>query len=162
MFMVSPQAHGIEFENEIHQLLKKTKPDLLLNEKQIRQYDATITAIDHLLIANNICFCFQDKWLKTTISNSSFNHFSKCVEKVATKLNNNMKIYGVYICNNDFSSIANKQLEEENNKFKLGQSIIEYIKINNSIKNIIFDNIHKLLHSNNIFMFDKDDDCMML
>jgi hypothetical protein len=159
--MVSAQAHGIQFENEVHKLLQNTKHDVLLNEKEIRKQEPTITAIDHLLIANNICFCFQDKWLKTNISNSNFNHFSKCVEKVAIKLNNSMKIYGVYICNNDFSSIANKQLEEENNKYKLGQSIIEYIKINNMVKDVIYDTIQKLLHSNNIFMYDKDGDCIM-
>ena len=92
--MTTPQIHGIQFENQIHYLLQKTKPDVLLKEKEIRKYDDTITAIDHLLIANNICFCFQDKWLKTNISNSNFNHFSKCVEKVAAKMNSNMKIYG--------------------------------------------------------------------
>ena len=162
MFMVSPQAHGIKFENEIHQLLNKTKPDVLLTEKQIRQKYPTITAIDHLLIANNICFCFQDKWLKTNISNSSFNHFAKCVETVASKINNNLRlVYGVYISNNDFSSIANKQFDEENNKYKLGLSNIVYIKINSVNKDNIYNNIHELLHSNNIFMYDKDGDCIM-
>lgn len=164
MFMISAQVHGIKFENEIHQLLNKTKPDVLLTEKQIRQKYPTITAIDHLLIANNICFCFHIrnaniKWL-TTISNSSFNHFSKCVETVASKIIN-MKVYGIYISNNDFSSIAEKQLQEENNKFKLGHSNIEYIKINNSSKDNIFNSIHNLLHSNNIFMYDTDNDCIM-
>ncbi len=157
--MISAQEYGIKFENEVHQLLNKTKSDVLLSEKQIRQQYPTITAIDHLLIANNICFCFQDKWLKTTISNSNFNHFAKCVETVASKIN--MKVYGVYISNNNFSSIAERQFNEENNKYKLSQTNIEYIKINSSSKDKIFDNIHKLLHSNNIFMYDKDDDCIM-
>ncbi len=159
--MTTPQIHGIQFENQIHYLLQKTKPDVLLKEKEIRKYDDTITAIDHLLIANNMCFCFQDKWLKTTISNSNFNHFSKCVEKVSTILKNCMKIYAIYISNNDFSSIAEKQLKEENDKYKLGTSNIEYIKINSSDKNKIFNNIYELLHFNNIFMYDADDDCIM-
>ena len=162
MFMVSAQVHGIQFENEVHQLLNKTKPDVLLNETQIRKYDATITAIDHLLIANNMCFCLQDKWLKTTISNSSFNHFSKCVEKVSAKLNYSMKINAIYISNNDFSNIAEKQLLEENNKYYLGLSNIEYIKINSIYKDKIFNKIHKLLQSNYIFMYDNDGDCIML
>ncbi len=157
--MITAQAHGILFENEIHAFLKQTKYDVLLNEKAIRQHDNTITAIDHLLIANNMCFCFQDKWLNTTISNSNFNHFCKCVEKIATKINT-MKIYGIYISNNDFSSIANKQLEDENNK--TAYTNIEYVKINHTNKMMLFDKLHKFLHAYHVFIYDKDNDCIML
>jgi hypothetical protein len=162
--MVSAQAYGIQFENEIHAFLNQTKYDFLLNEKEIRQYDSTITAIDHLLIINNMCFCIHirfanNKWLSTTISNSNFNHFCKCVEKVATKINT-MKIYGIYISNNDFSSIANKQLEDENNK--TAQSNIEYIKINHTNKTMLFDKLHKFLYAKHIFIYDKDNDCVMI
>ena len=80
-----------------------------------------------MLFANNICFCFQDKWLKTSISNSNFNHFCKCVEKVANKISNT--IYAIYISNTNFSSIAQILFNEENDKFKSGTSKIKYIKI---------------------------------
>lgn len=158
--MVSAQVYGKLFENEIHEILHKTKHDVLLNEKEIRQKDATITAIDHLLIANNICLCFQDKWISTTVSNSNFNHFAKSVEKIAANIN--MKVYAVYVSNTDLSSIANKLFEEENNKFKSGQSNIEYIKINNTIKPKLFNQLYNFLYSHYIFMYDKDDDCIML
>jgi hypothetical protein len=66
--MYSPQKNGIIFENNIHNFLSKTRNDILMNETQIRAVDSTITAIDHLLVSNNVYYCFQDKMLKTTIS----------------------------------------------------------------------------------------------
>ena len=159
--IITPQAYGKQFENEIHAFLSRTNPDLLLNETQVRKHDVTITAIDHLLIMNNICFCFQDKWLTKSISISDFNHFIKCVELVAIKMNNSMKIYGIYISNTDFSSIAKTQFDKENNKYIQGQANIEYVKINNLNKQKIFNELHILLHSNNVFMYDNND-CIML
>ena len=158
--MLSPQIHGKIFESDIHSFLTKTRQHLL-NEAEIRKYDSTITAIDHMLFANNICFCFQDKWLKTSISNSNFNHFCKCVEKVANKISNT--IYAIYISNTNFSSIAQILFNEENDKFKSGTSKIKYIKINNNNnKEIIFKELQELLYSNNIYIYDTDNDCLML
>jgi hypothetical protein len=156
---LSPQKYGKIFESEIHEFLNKTNCTLL-NETQIRKYDNTITAIDHMLFANDICFCFQDKWLKTSISNSDFNHFAKCVEKVSTNIIH--IIYAIYISNNNFSSIAEKIFNEENDKFIVGTSKIKYIKINSTEKKTIFKELHYLLHSNNVFIYDYDDDCIML
>jgi hypothetical protein len=158
--MFSPQKNGIIFENEIHNFLSKTRYDLLLNETQIRKIDNTITAIDHLLVSNNIYFCFQDKRIKTNISNSNFNHFVKCVEKVSAKINHSCKIYAVYISFTDFSSIANKQFEEENVKY-LGGNNIEYIKIIANNKDVIINYLHHFLHNNQVFLYDKTD-CVML
>ncbi len=165
--MVSPQMNGMIFEKEVHEFLSKTKHDILLNETQIRKIDNTITAIDHLLIANNVCYCFQDKRLKTNISNSDFNHFVKCVEKVATKISkeyNNFKVYAVYLSFTDFSSIANNNLRslEEENAETVKDYDIEYIKINDQIKDNIIKKLHYFLHSNNVFLYDTTGDCIML
>jgi hypothetical protein len=161
MIMLNAQSNGRLFETEIHSFLNRTKHDVLMNEKQIRQIDNTITAIDHLLIMNDICYCFQDKWLKNTISNSDFNHFIKCVESVSTKINYN-KIYAIYLSNNDLSSIANKIFIEENNKYFRGESNIEYIKINSYDKKIVIKKLHEFLHSNGIYVYDNNGDCVML
>jgi hypothetical protein len=131
-----------------------------MNEKQIRNIDNTITAIDHLLISNDICYCFQDKWLKNSISNSDFNHFIKCVEAVSKKIHN--KIYAVYLSNKDLSSIANKVFIEENNKFFRGETNIHYIKINSNDKNEVIKNLHTFLHNNGVYVYDNDGDCNML
>ena len=56
--MLNAQSNGKLFENEIHSFLNRTKHDVLMNEKQIRQIDNTITAIDHLLIINDICYFY--------------------------------------------------------------------------------------------------------
>ncbi len=159
--MFSPQKNGMIFENDIHNFLSKTRHDILMNETQIRKIDNTITAIDHLLVSNNIYFCFQDKRLKTNISNSNFNHFIKCVEKVSAKINHSCKIYAIYLSFTDFSSIANKQLEEENAKYINGSNI-EYIKIIGLSKDIIINKLEQLLYSNNIFSYDTDGDCVMI
>ena len=158
--MITPQQFGKNFETEVHDFLSHTKYDILLNEKEIRNIDSTITAIDHLLCINDTIYCFQDKWLKNTISNSDFNHFIKCVENVSSTVNN--KIYAVYISNNDFSSIANKIFIEENNKYNNSGSNIEYIKINSFDKKILFKKLHYFLHLNNVFMYDEDGDSIMI
>ena len=160
--MFSPQIKGIIFENDIHNFLSKTRHDVLMNEKQIRSIDNTITAIDHLLISNNIYYCFQDKRLKTNISISDFNHFIKCVEKVSDKINHSSKIYAIYLSFTDFSSVANKQLEEENNKYKEGKSTIEYIKIIYHNKDSIIKYLQEFLYANNVFSYDDNGDCEML
>jgi len=159
--MLSAQSNGRLFETEIHAFLNKTKYDVLMNEKQIRNIDSTITAIDHLLISNDIYYCFQDKWLKTSISNSDFNHFIKCIESVAKKINNNL-IYAIYLSNNDLSSIANKVFIEENNKFLRGETNIQYIKINDNNKNTVIKKLHEFLQINGIYIYDEDGDCEML
>lgn len=154
---MSAQAYGRQFESEIHAFLTKTKPDFLLNETEIRKHYPAITAIDHLLISNDICYCFQDKWLSSNISNSNFNHFSKCVEEVAKLINK--YIYAVYISNVDFSSIADIQFNNENSK---PNRQIEYVKINDSNKKNIFKKLQYFLHSNNVFVYDDEGDTVML
>jgi len=160
--MITPQQYGKAFETEVHEYLYRTKSELLLNEKEIRNIDCTITAIDHLLVSNNTYYCFQDKWLKNNISNSDFNHFIKCVEKISEKNNHSYKIYAVYISNNDFSYIANKQFIEENNKYINGITNIEYVKINHPNKQTLFNYLNNFLYSNHIFLYDIDGDCIMI
>ncbi len=156
MFL-TPQAHGKQFESEIHAILTKTKPDFLLNETEIRKQYPAIKAIDHLLIIDDTCYCFQDKWLSSNISNSNFNHFSKCVEEISKLIDK--YIYAVYISNVDFSSIADIQFNNENRK---SNKKIEYVKINDCNKKNIFEKLQYFLHSNNVFSYDEDDDIIML
>ena len=164
--MLSAQQKGRLFETEVHEFLQRTNPEVLMTEKEIRNIDNTITAIDHLLISNDIYYCFQDKWLSSNISNSDFNHFTKCVEKISTIINSendiNCKVYAIYLSNTDFSSIALKQLNEENEKYNLGLSNIEYIKINHFYKNTLLLKLHTFLHSNNLYVYDINGDCMMI
>ena len=160
--MFSPQLKGIIFENNIHKFLSNTRHQVLMNEKQIRAIDKTITAIDHLLISDNVYYCFQDKRLKTNISISDFNHFIKCVEKVSTTINHSCKIYAIYLSITDFSSIANKQFDEENNKYKEGKSTIEYIKVINYSTDGIIKYLQEFLYANSVFSYDTNGDCVMI
>ncbi len=153
---MSAQAYGKQFESEVHAVLTKTKPDLLLNETQIRKQYPTITAIDHLLLIDDICFCFQDKWLSSNISISDFNHFSKCVETTAKIIDT--KLFAVYVSNVEFSNIADKQLNEENNK----NNNIEYVKINGPDKKTVLKNLQYFLHAKHVFSYDEDGDTIML
>ena len=162
LFMFTPQVKGKIFENSIHNFLSKTRSEILMNETQVRAIDNTITAIDHLLVSNNVYYCFQDKMLKTTISISDFNHFIKCVEKVSAKLNNSCKIYAIYLSQTDFSSVSNKQLEDENKKYNEGTSNIEYIKVINHTTTSIINNLQQFLYSNYVFSYDSDGDCIMI
>jgi hypothetical protein len=160
--MFSPQVKGKIFENDIHKFLSNTRSDILLNETQIRAIDSTITAIDHLLYSDNVYYCIQDKRLKTPISISDFNHFIKCVEKVSTTINHSSKIYAIYLSFTEFSSVANKQLEEENKKYNEGNSNIEYIKVVNQTTDSIIKHLQYFLYSNYVFSYDADGDCIMI
>ncbi len=158
MFL-TPQYKGRLFEKSVHKTLEQVRNAKLYNETEIRAIDKLITAIDHLLIYENNVFCFQDKLQKSNISNSIFNHFIKCVEMVANYYNNsqsgyNYNIYGIYVTNAKFSSIALMQLESENKK---NNNInIRYFKFD-SIEDII-----NFLHINGIFMYDTDGDAIIL
>lgn len=158
--MYSPQMNGIIFEKDIHKFLSKSRYQMLLTETEVRRIDNTITAIDHLLVVNDVYYCFQDKRMKSTISNSDFNHFIKCVEKVSAKTEN--PVVAVYLSFTDFSSVANKQLEEENTKYDEGKTKIKFVKINNYDYKLIKKDLQYFLHCNNIFLYDDDGDCMML
>jgi hypothetical protein len=160
--MFSPQLKGKIFENNIHNFLSKTRHEVLMNETQIRAIDNTITAIDHLLVSNNVYYCFQDKRLKTNISISDFNHFIKCVEKVSEKNNHSYKVYAIYLSFTEFSSVANKQLYEENEKHNKGNSNIEYIKVVNNSTNDIIKYLQQFLYENSVYSYSADGDCIML
>lgn len=151
---MTQQQNGRDFENKIHKLLLKTKLKVLREIDIKQKYGQNITGIDHMIEFNNICLCFQDKYQKTSISNSQVGHFITCVNNISDLLNK--KCIGIFISNIDFSSISKQQIEVENNKQK-------------NEFNIIFDNnyvqlIKKILnyfYSNGIWLYDGDD-CMMI
>jgi len=162
MFLNYAQNAGKVFEKNIHEMLSKTRHSLLMNETEIRRQDSTITAIDHLLIINNNIYCFQDKLISTAVSNSTFNHFIKCVDNLASKFDKSYNIYAVYISSSEFSSISLKQLNSENEKYTNNQSNIQYIKIINTDKYELINTVRMFLYSHGIFIYDNDGDCDMV
>ena len=151
---MSAQQNGRDFENKIHKLLTKTNLNVLREIDIKQRFGQNISGIDHLIEFNNICLCFQDKFQKTSISNSHVGHFITCVNNISDILMK--KCIGIFISNIDFSSISKQQIDLENSKNKN-----EFM--------IIFDNsyvelmrkIYFYFHSNGIWFYDGQDAMMI-
>ena len=160
MNYITPQTNGRIFESKVQNVLEQTRIKVL-NELEVKRlYGNNITAVDHMMIYNNTCYCFQDKWVNNSISISDFNHFTKCVEYIASS--NNMYGVGIYISNKALSLPSKTQLETENHKFQSGQSRTIFHSISDLNEYKLLDKIHMFLHHTyQIVMYDKDGDCIM-
>lgn len=155
--LLSAQQEGIMFEEKVHSLLSNIRKTPILREKDIRKtYGSHISAIDHMFIINDYCICFQDKWLKTTISNKDYNHFIICLYDINQRLINK-KIIGIYLSKYSLSKEALVRYNEENDK-----QIIKLYHFNNEDQNKLLKDVHIFLHSHGIYLYDLDNDCIMI
>ncbi len=147
--MITPQKYGFIIEEKITEFLRKTNY-YIYTEKEIRRNYSYITAIDQMIILDDMCICFQDKWLNKTISNSMFSHFINNCNYIQNILNR--KVIGIYLSNYPLSKEANKMLSVENNKNL--QSVL-YYSIHDFEFNRLLDKLHNILHDNNIFIYEE-------
>jgi len=155
----SARENGFIFESKIQNILESTKYQVFSEHKVRSIFGSSITAIDHLLITDNILFAFQDKWIKSKPSVDQIHHFIHCVSNVYEKTNK--QIIGIYLSKNILS--------------KPSQQSFDYIN-NNSTKQIYFFSIHnnneedcslllyklmEMLYSYNINYYD-DDNCIKM
>ena len=143
---MNSQELGRLFENQIHQLLQKTKKKIL-REKEIKKYSSHISGIDHLIICTNFCIAIQDKYVKShKPSNTDIHHFKTCVNDLGRIINKN--IIGIYLSILEPTYPAKKSIE-----------------FSNSIKNNEFIFIHnenkeKLIYQLFQFLYKKIYICM--
>ena len=65
---MSAQTIGILFEEKVHKQLLKTGQHIY-READIRKEYPNITAIDHMIIFDNVCICIQDKYQQSKNTN---------------------------------------------------------------------------------------------
>lgn len=146
---MTPQQNGRNFEFLIKKLLLQTKYPIY-DEKQIRKEYCYITGIDHILLCNNTLICFQDKWTCNNISNKDINHFVMGINQLKYKLNNFIFI-GVYLSKNKLSCHAQKIADDNN-----------IISINDNNTDVIIYKIMEFLYKLNIYIYDEENDIIML
>lgn len=151
---MSAQQFGKNFEDKIHKFLCKTKKQIYREIDIRRRFGQNISAIDHLIELDNLYLCFQDKYQKTSITNAQVGHFITCVNNISDI--SMKKCIGIFISNNDLSSVSKQQIDFENNKNKNEYIIIYDDNYGNLIK--------KMLHyfySNKLYFYDGED-CIMI
>lgn len=152
--MLRLQKFGLEFENEIHNILSKTKLQVLSEKEIVKKYSRINNGIDHLMYANNYIICIQTKWTKANPDLSKINHFIKCVDNISQI--EKIKCIGIYLSKQKITSIANNAFEFENKK-----NLNHYLSINGEDKKTIINSLTKLLYENEIYLYD-DETVIML
>ena len=148
------QEFGREFENEIHQLLQKTKKKIL-REKEIKKYSVHISGIDHLIICENFCIAIQDKYVKShKPSNTDIHHFKRCVNDLGRIIRK--KIIGIYLSLLEPTCPAKKSITVLNS---LKNN--EFIFINNENKQKLIYQLFQFLYEKNIYLYEDEDTIMM-
>jgi hypothetical protein len=152
--MTTPQQLGVNFENDIHKFLSRTNKTVLRENDIKKKFGMHITAIDHLIELDNTCLCFQDKYQKFNISNSQISHFISCVNNLSMAMQK--KCIGIYISNNDLSSISKQQVLTEN--MKNNNIFINFF--DNNI-DILYKKLLLYFYENNLYMYEGSD-CIMI
>ena len=165
MCNITPQDKGRQFENTLHHKLLQTRSKVMREAEIKRYFGKNVSGIDHLVYNDEYLICIQDKWQKSAISISQFNHYSKCVEEISKFpeiLNNpNIKILAIYVSNQHLSGNTLEQFNIENDRYKNKTSRIKYYNCSDDNEDIIFRKIEKFLHNKKIFLYDYEDDCIM-
>lgn len=116
MYIRTQQQEGINFENEIHELLVTTKLKILREIDVVNKYGKTNKGIDHLLYDdnNNTIICIQTKFTSSKPQLQQINHFIQCVENISSI--DNKKCIGIYFTKLPLTSTAYEAFSNKNNK----------------------------------------------
>lgn len=150
---LTPQEEGIAFENNVQESLKQTNLNVLREKDVKRIFGNDITAIDHLIIYDNLYIAIQDKWQNKKPSVDQINHFILCVKNIKQKTNK--KIIGIYLSNFELSGPSQ-------NAFNRNSSIdCNFMSIYSQRQNVLLHKLMEFLYSNNIYYYDIDN-CVVM
>ncbi len=157
--------------NNLHDLLKKIKGVTLLNSTEITQWfgiynnsnpNSNPSQIHYMVILDGIYICFHENWTNSVISDFEFNCFTQSIEALSYQICVNSPIYSIYLSKQPFLDTTEDKFDMQNYNFSNGLSRIKYFKLNNYNKNELLKNLHIFLHTHHIFLYDDDDDCIMV
>jgi len=147
---------GIEFEENIGSLLKKTKA-LVMNEREIRQkYGNHNSAVDHLIEFKNKRFYIQDKWRESKPSISDINHFIQVVNNISQDSNN--KCDAIYLSKMPLTKGGIDAFSEQNQK----QDKIYFSSISSEDQSNVIHKFSEFIYRNGIWYYDNEDCIEML
>ncbi len=151
----SPQALGLAFEEEIHELLVQTKLQVLREKDIVRKYGLNLKGIDHIVYHQDYLICIQDKVTSSSPVLSVVNHFIQCVENIAFK--EKKKCIGIYLTKVQLTSPAKLALTDANNRNKNF-----FVEIQSEDLAHLKYKLLDLFYSNHIYIYEPDDSLYML
>ena len=150
MLLQTAQKNGFLFESYIESILLKTN-NKVYSEKDIKKKFNYITSIDHILENNNLILCFQDKCTSKNITNCQINHFISGIKQLQQVYPPNYIFIGIYLSKSKLSQPA-KVIAKNHNLIYICDNNIE----------LIYYKLIQYLYSLNIFLYDKDNDSIMI
>jgi hypothetical protein len=149
---------GIEFETQIHNLLKTTCQTVLREKDVINKYGKISSAIDHLLYENtpsSDIIVIQDKWRESSQQLSEINHFIHSVQHIERFEKKYVKA-AIYLSRKKISSGAKLSIDTEN------QIKHRYYNIYDDDMNIAQFKLTQMLYYLNIYTYEDDGSVIML
>ena len=148
---MSKQLDGVNFENDIHNLLQGTQLDIK-REKDVKNiFGSNNTCIDHFFENINILYCIQTKHVTShSATISQIHHFIKCIENIQKKTNKHC--IAIYLSLLPISKPSQKAFEEEN----INNKKIQYINIFHKDTFILQQKLKYFLHYHKIFFYDNE------
>ncbi len=151
----SPQALGLQFEDEIHELLIQTKLHVLREKDIVKKYGLNLKGIDHLVYSIGYIICIQDKVTTSSPTLSLVNHFIQCVENIGHK--ENIKCIGIYLTKKALTSPAKLALSDANKR-----NINLFLEIQDEDLAHLKHKLLSIFYENQIYLYESDDSLYML
>jgi len=149
--------NGFAFEHGIQKILEMTHYQVLSETDVKRQFGKDITAIDHLLVTDNFCIAFQDKWRQTKAPNSDINHFIQCVNTIQEIIG--IICLGIYLSQKSLTSVSQMAFDRQNEKH---QNFKKFMSIHSESLSTIYEVLMETLYSYDIYYYDDDGDLQMM
>lgn len=151
----TPQALGLQFEDEIHELLVQTRLQVLREKDIVRKYGSNLKGIDHLVYTIGYIICIQDKVTSYSPTLSLVNHFIQCVENIGYK--EGVRCVGIYLTKLSLTSPAKLALLDANKR-----NVNYFVEIQAEDLAHLKYKLLSILYDNQINLYESDDSLYML
>lgn len=145
-------TRGKQFEKQVDDLLLQTRYQLYKENKKLNGSRIDY-GIDQLLYTNDKIIIVQDKWRVKKPDSADAQRFTAIIDKYE-RLYPNKKIYGIYITRTN----PTKNMVSWFNQHK--KEIYNVYSIDDTMESALI-NLHRLLHTLGIYLYDYDD-CVIM
>jgi len=154
--MISRHQFGYLFEEKIHNLISKTKYNVLTNKDITKKYNNILcSGIDYLINTTDYIICIQDKWRDTKSQLIGINHFLKSIEYIVEV--EKKRCIGIYLTKTPITKSVADVFNNSNTKHS-----ITCFPIYDENQELLINKFSELLYSNQIYFYDSDDSLVML
>lgn len=146
------------FEDQIDEIIYKTKLQFL-KEKQIKSlYSSHISYIDHLIITKEYFIAVKSKQLINRPSSIDINNFRICINDLSKILNK--KIVGIFLTLSEPTSDAIESFKFENNKILIFYNLDSKKLINEFLRCLYSNDIYIYNENNDVYMIENNNDLL--